>query len=261
MTRSPLVALIGADRSMQAILHYLFEDDGCTVIELADASALDSVERARKADLIVITDHPHCPSVGTIAAMRSRGYSNPLLLLTRGADFSMRRRAFALGVIDIIGIPLAPHNLQARLRAALGDRHQRVDRDVPRSVVRAGGLTLSLHARELTDGTGRTISLAAGEVKLLAVLMSAPGRVFGRQDLLDAVWGERYQGDGNALVVSISRLRAKLASTPLSGSPMRTRRGQGYVFDARAVARPALAMEDTARPILAIEDAPRPLVS
>ena len=71
---------------------------------------------------------------------------------------------------------------------------------------------------------GRPVELTAMEFDLLAKLMSAPGRVFTREQLLSSVWGQADYGGGRTVDVHIAQLRAKLGDE----SPIRTSRGVGY---------------------------------
>lgn len=152
----------------------------------------------------------------------------------RGVDRTLRQQAFALGARDVVGLPAAPHELQARLRGVLGQAHQAQDVAAASDVVRAGGLTLRVSAREVDDGKDWRIRLTKREVALLSALMRMPGQVVRRDILLDYVWGETYEGDGNALEVYVRRLRDKLARPSVAHDPLATRRGLGYKFEARA---------------------------
>ncbi|MFI0349600.1 winged helix-turn-helix domain-containing protein [Actinomadura sp. 9N407] len=93
--------------------------------------------------------------------------------------------------------------------------------------LRAGPVTLEPRARAVVIGE-RPIALTVTEFDLLAFLMGNPGRVFTREQLLDAAWGPGAGAGSRTVDVHIAQLRAKLGE----GSPIRTVRGVGYVLDA-----------------------------
>lgn len=92
--------------------------------------------------------------------------------------------------------------------------------------LRAGEVVLDTGARTVTTA-GTPKSLTATEFDLLAFLMSHPGRVFTREQLLAAVWGSAESAGTRTVDVHIAQLRAKLGAL----SPLRTVRGIGYVAD------------------------------
>ena len=246
------VFVVGGDAATRTTLRFLLSDQGREIIEVATPSALVATLRARTAALVVVVEGGSVAGGATMTLLRQGGYYPSVVLLTRNADQAVRRRAFALGVLDIIGLLSSPRDLCARLNAALGDR-SRIQGMVGAHVLHAGGLTLRSDSREVSDETGWSARLTTRETALLRALMSAPGRPLGRQDLLDHVGGERYEGDGNALEVYVRRLRAKLMGAT-SRSFVRTLRGEGYLFDARHASR-ATTPAETAPHVLYIGDA------
>jgi DNA-binding response OmpR family regulator len=90
-------------------------------------------------------------------------------------------------------------------------------------VLEVGAVLLDLD-RRTAQADGRPVPLTAMEFDLLAYLMSEPGRVFSRGQLLSAVWGQADYGGGRTVDVHVAQLRAKLGAA----SPLRTTRGVGY---------------------------------
>lgn len=118
-------------------------------------------------------------------------------------------------------------------------------------------MTLRVESHEVCDELGWRTRLTTRETAILHALMSEPGRPLARHDLLDQVWGERYDGDGNALDVYVRRIRTKLTSATGPRSYVHTRRGQGYVFDARLGLRSAVQVGQAPH-VLLIDDANDP---
>jgi DNA-binding response OmpR family regulator len=105
--------------------------------------------------------------------------------------------------------------VKSLLRRAAGPQAPRI--------LRVGSVQLNLDHRT-AEADGRPVPLTAMEFDLLAHLMSEPGRVFSREQLLAAVWGQADYGGGRTVDVHVAQLRAKLGEA----SPVRTTRGVGY---------------------------------
>ncbi|MQY02271.1 response regulator transcription factor [Actinomadura macrotermitis] len=120
--------------------------------------------------------------------------------------------------------PFSPRVLVAAVAAAL--RGGGVPEPGP-GPLRAGPLALDPDARTATVGE-RPVALTGTEFDLLEFLMGNPGRVFTREQLLEAAWGPGAGAGSRTVDVHVAQLRAKLGA----GSPIRTVRGVGYVLDA-----------------------------
>ena len=183
MINSPLVALWGGDAVTRAALHFLLTEDGCEVAEMTTVKALLSTLNARPVDLVAVIAEAKDEGVDVIGVLHQMECAPSTLLLARGVDQSLRRHAFTLGVIDVIGLPAAPRDLRARLGAALRYRQSmREGKKHGPAALRAGGLTLRIAAREVSDEAGWGTRLTAREAMVLQLLMSKPGQPFGRQD-------------------------------------------------------------------------------
>ena len=95
-------------------------------------------------------------------------------------------------------------------------------------VVRAGGISVDLDQCTARAGR-RVLRLTLTEYNLLVCLLRNPGRVLSRRQLLDAAWGENYQGGERTVDTHVGRLRKKLGK---AGKRIQTRRGMGYKLDA-----------------------------
>jgi len=228
------IALVGGDSATQTMLCFLLGEDSCDT-DVTEPHALFASVRSRSIDLLVVVLSGRREESNSLLEWLRRAAHLPLLVvLMRGTERTLRQRAFGLGARDVIGLPATPRELQARLRGALGQAHGGPDGRDGAGVVRAGGLTLGVAAREVRDGADWRVPLTGREAALLAALMRTPGQVVRRDTLLDQVWGEAYEGDGNALEVYVRRLRAKLTRPSAMHTPLATQRGRGYMFEARA---------------------------
>jgi DNA-binding response OmpR family regulator len=131
-----------------------------------------------------------------------------------------------LGADDYVVKPFSPRELIARIRAVL----RRSDGPVPEPTGRATGELHVDEARHAVTVGGRPVELTAKEFGLLAALMRADGRVLGREQLLETVWGygNAAEIESRTVDVHVRRLRAKLGS---EARRIVTVKAVGYRFD------------------------------
>jgi DNA-binding response OmpR family regulator len=157
-----------------------------------------------------------------------RQHSNvPVLMLTAREEEFDRVLGLSLGADDYVVKPFSPRELMARVKAIL----RRTAPGVPSPTAARvhGDLVLDPVKHKVTLGH-RTIDLTGFEFKLLQTLISAPGRVFSREELLN-----RYYPDGEVVVdrvidVHIGNLRRKIERNPGRPEYILTVRGFGYRF-------------------------------
>ncbi len=147
----------------------------------------------------------------------------PILMLTAKSEEVDRIVGFELGVDDYVTKPFSPRELTLRVQAIL-----RRSRNEPAqaNVMRQGSIELDPE-RHRCRVDGDAISLTAKEFQLLVTLMSRPGRVFAREQLLDRVWGSDITVTLRTIDTHMKRLREKLGS---SAERIETVRGVGYRF-------------------------------
>jgi DNA-binding response OmpR family regulator len=255
-----MALLVGGDAPTRAMLRYLLECEGCAVVDVPGVPALGHAPRADEVALLVVLASQAEHNVSdTLAALRRVGYHAPTLVLAQGLSLQLRRRAFALGAVDVVGLPMDTRVLLARLRSALAGATSGAGRSGGASerILQAGGLRLDTMSREVSAGTNGTVRLTQRETLLLQALMAAPRRTLGRHELLDRVWGEDYAGTGNVLEATIGRLRQKLRQAGAMQPYVRTVRGQGYAFEPPAAVRPSgeIAAAGPARVLVVDDDA------
>jgi DNA-binding response OmpR family regulator len=128
--------------------------------------------------------------------------------------------------------PFSPRELLARVRAVLR-RGADLEAREARHHLKAGDLEIDRHRFEVKM-QARVVELTRKEFELLAVLVATPGRVFGRDELLDLVWGRDGFVEPRTVDVHVARLRAKFQVEKLPEPGIDTVRGVGYRFrDAR----------------------------
>jgi DNA-binding response OmpR family regulator len=151
----------------------------------------------------------------------------PIVMLTAREEESERVLGLSLGADDYVVKPFSPRELVERIKAIL--RRARPRLASPSGILTRGEVTMDVEKHRVTVGQ-TVIDLTGSEYKLLHVLMSSPGRVFSRDELLD-----RFYPDGEVVVdrvidVHIGKLRQKIESNPSRPKYIQTVRGFGYRF-------------------------------
>ena len=149
----------------------------------------------------------------------------PIIMLTARGEESDRIRGLDTGADDYVVKPFAMSELGARVRAVL----RRVRPGLTEDVIGYGDIVLDRVAHRVRRD-GRDIHLGPTEYRLLDHLMRHPGRVFSREQLLDAVWGSEVYVEARTVDVHIGRLRKALGGED-GANPIRTVRSAGYSLD------------------------------
>ena len=153
----------------------------------------------------------------------------PVIMVTGRVEEGDKVLGFEMGADDYVTKPFSPRELVARVRAV--SRRGRVGEDVASQPLRAGDLEIDRQRFEVKM-KGRLVELTRKEFDLLAALVRAPGRVFGREELLDLVWGQDGFVEPRTVDVHVARLRAKFIAARAPEPGIETVRGVGYRFRA-----------------------------
>jgi DNA-binding response OmpR family regulator len=164
-------------------------------------------------------------------ALRARGRSTPILMLTAKSTELDRVLGLELGADDYLTKPFSLAELLARVKALLRRadllRAAQADAQAQPSTVRNGDLEI-LPAKRQVRYRGEALDFTALEFDLLLHFAQHPGHVFSRGQLLDAVWGYTHDGYEHTVTTHINRLRAKLETDPMRPQLILTVRGAGY---------------------------------
>ncbi len=194
------------------------------------ARALDVVrDHGDMLDLLILDIIlPGINGFQVLQGVRRRGLQVPVLLLSaRGAEQD-KVDGLELGADDYVVKPFAMREFLARVRAAL--RRRAVPAARPPGVLHRGDLQVEPERRRASVGS-HDLQLRPKEFGLLVALALEPGRVFGRQELLDHIWGDDVIVDERTVDVHISWLRGKLLDAGMEESCIRTVYGAGYCFE------------------------------
>lgn len=192
--------------------------------------ALDAVSRLAPSAIVLDVGLPSMDGLEVCRRLRAADDWTPVLFVTARDDEVDRIVGLELGADDYVTKPFSPRELVARVASVI----RRANGPGADLVLRCGAVSLDPSTRRVdiagrsSEGSG-AVELTATEFDLLATLMSRPGQVFTRAQLLSEVWGVADYGGTRTVDVHIAQVRAKLGAA----SPIRTHRGVGYSCEAR----------------------------
>ena len=216
------ILVIEDDMDIQELVRYNLERAGHRVVSAYDGeSGLDQAKRLRP-DLVLLD--LMLPKLNGYAVCRQlkatpECAATPVVMMTARGEEGNIVKGLDLGAHDYITKPFSINVLLARVRAAL-----RSEDPAGIAQIRIGPLLYDPQSRQVATGS-EEIRLTPTEGKLLALLASAPGRVFSREQLLDAARGLDAESGPRAVDVQILGLRRKLGE---HGHLVETVRGSGY---------------------------------
>jgi two-component system alkaline phosphatase synthesis response regulator PhoP len=215
-------------RIVKLVRDYL-ERAGFNVLTAHDGEMALAITRRERPDLIVLD--LMLPGVdGLDVCRRLRRESGvPIIMLTARVEEADRIVGLELGADDYVTKPFSPRELVARVRATL----RRVSGEVgPTTVIRAGEIELDTAALTATVAD-EPVDLTPTEFQLLAALARQPGRIFGREQLLEAVHGVAFDGYDRSIDSHIKNIRRKIELDPRQPRYIQTVYGVGYRFTER----------------------------
>jgi len=222
------VLLVDDDPKIRELLRLYVQRDGHRTLEAADGEIAVATARRARPDLVVLD--VMLPGLdGFEVAHRIRSESDvPILMLTARSGDSDKVVGLDVGADDYVVKPFSPRELMARIRALL--RRRRLDARDDQPVLLADGLEVDPNAVEASLD-GAPLELTPFEFRLLLGLMRRPGRVFSRDDLIDAIHGRDDPGIIDRTIdVHLGRLRRKLRDDANSPRFIGTVRTVGYKF-------------------------------
>ncbi|MDX5473954.1 MAG: response regulator transcription factor [Bacillaceae bacterium] len=148
----------------------------------------------------------------------------PIIMLTGKGESYDKIRGLEMGADDYIVKPFDPNELVARMKAVLRRSKRNEERE---ENIRLGSLKIDVSQFKVFIND-KDISLPKKELELIYFLASYPNQVFTRQQLLDQIWGDSFEGDPRTVDVHIKRLREKIKEADIF---IQTIRGIGYKLE------------------------------
>jgi two-component system phosphate regulon response regulator PhoB len=228
MAKAPHVLVVEDEEALAQLLKYNLEKEGYRVSVAGDGEEALVAADETAPDLVVLDWMlPRAPGIEVCRRLRARQdtRNTPIVMLTARGEESDRIRGLDLGADDYITKPFSMSELLARLRAVM----RRIRPALSDDKLVCGDIVMDRVAHRVKRA-GRDVHLGPTEFRILDHLMQHPGRVFSREQLLDAVWGSDIYVEARTVDVHIGRLRKALIDGD-EPDPIRTVRSAGYALD------------------------------
>ena len=226
----PRVLIVEDDKAMRDMVGYALADEGMEVEAVADGeSALEVFSSSGPFDLVILDVMlPQTDGVTVCKELTSKS-DVPVIMLTARDDETSVVVGLEVGADDYVTKPFSHRELVSRVRATL--RRRRIDAGALSEQRRLEfpGLVIDLARRQVVT-QGASVDLTTAQFDILVLLASHPGRVYGRGQIMETVWGTEYFGDSRAADMQIQNIRKKIEPDPKHPRYVLTVRGVGYKF-------------------------------
>lgn len=225
------ILVVDDEPAQRELLRYNLEKSGFQVLMASDGQQAITLVEDEEPDLVILDwMMPEASGIEVCRALRARSETRlmPIILLSARGEEGDRTLGLDSGADDYVSKPFSPRELIARVNALL----RRARPSLMRDGLSFCGLELNPETMRVTRD-GDPVSLGSKEFRLLSVLMERPERVFGREQLLNMVWGHGVYVEERTVDVHMSRLRRALNETATGKKRpdmIRTVRSTGYAL-------------------------------
>jgi two-component system phosphate regulon response regulator PhoB len=230
MNPSPKIFLVEDDCDIARLVRHNLEAAGFRVRSFSSTtSVIADAQKERPALMLLDIMIPGGDGLDLCRHIRQAGApvaTTPIVFLTAKTSETDRVLGLELGADDYITKPFSPRELVARIKAVL----RRCEAPLAPSSIAAGSLEIDANAMTLSV-RGEVVTTTATEFRLLHYLARHPGRVFTRDQILDAVWTETTFVSPRSVDVYVRKLREKIEDDPERPRYLKTVRGTGYRFE------------------------------
>jgi DNA-binding response OmpR family regulator len=221
------ILLVDDERSILDLLEMILKREQFQVATASDGKSAMALFDSFNPDLVLLdlmlpdtNGHDLCREMANKRRV-------PIIMLTAKNDIIDKVLGLELGADDYITKPFDTRELVARIKAVL--RRLKKNEADDRKILSHLDLVVDLENRTVTKG-GKPIELTLKEYELLEVLIKNPRKVFGREELLQQVWGYDFMGDTRAVDICVTRLRKKIEDDSSNPKHILTVYGFGYRF-------------------------------
>ena len=232
------ILVVDDDKNLLEVIKYNLVNEGYSVVIAENGTQAVEKARQEKPDLIILDVMlPEIDGLEVCWILRKE-MSIPILMLSAKIDEIDKVVGLELGADDYIGKPFSVRELMARVRATLRrgqlaeqkNTSKAKDQTEQRTILKGHELELDT-VRHNVSLKGVPLTLTPKEFELLAFLMRYKGQVFGREQLMEKVWGYTFDGSKRTVDVHIRWLRQKIEENPEKPKILITIIGFGYKFD------------------------------
>ncbi len=219
------ILVVDDEPSIVDVLSYNLTKAGHQPIAARDGDQAIELARAEHPDLVILDLMlPGLDGLEVCRRLRKDG-DLPIIMLTAKDEEIDRVVGLEVGADDYVVKPFSVRELMARVKSVLRRAQPKPSEAAPS--LQVGELRLDVTRREVT-WRGSALELTAIQFEVLRLLMSHPGRVFSREELLNLVWGYDYYGDTRTVDSTVKRLRARLRQVAGETELIVTVRDAGY---------------------------------
>lgn len=223
------ILVVDDDQRIRQMLSRYFDQEGYRVSVAADGPAL----RAQLTDSVdvILLDVVMPGEDGLTLAREIRAKSDVGIIMLTGRDDVLDRIVgLEIGADDYIPKPFHLREVLARVKSVLRRRGRHMPPAATGEVIRFEGWRLDVARRQLVSPSGEDVALTTGEFDLLAALARHPGRVLGREALMDLTRGRSLETFDRTIDAQVARLRKKIEADPKNPMLVKSVRNVGYVF-------------------------------
>jgi len=224
------VLIVDDNKSIRTTVADYLGTRGYDVLQAEDGiKGLDQGLSSNANVIILDVVMPGIDGVRLCKLLREKGVTTPIIMLTEKAGIRDKEAGYEVGVDDYLAKPFSPRELELRIQA-LQKRAHSSDKSSEPQILRHGDMEIDL-TKHLVKIDGKNIVLTPIEFNILQLLASAPGQVYTRQDLLNAIWDTAYEGYKRNIDPHVNRLRTKIEIHPKRPKYVLTVWGVGYKFN------------------------------
>ena len=232
MSASKHVLVVDDETDIVDLVSYNLKKDGFFVDSASDGETALAKIKNGKYDLLVLDLMlPGVQGLEICRILRNdpKTARMPIIMLTAKGEEVDRILGLEMGADDYMTKPFSPRELIARVKAVL---RRSAEQPIGTKMLKIGDLEIDVERYAVTI-RGKPIKLSATEFKLLLYLAERKGRVFSRDQLLDAVWRDEAFVEPRTVDVHIRRLRSNIEEDPANPLYVKTLRGIGYFFNGK----------------------------
>jgi len=226
MNATKTIMVVDDEARLVSLVETYLAQSGFRVLTASNGREALSVVERQEPDLIILDLMMPVMDGYEFMHIYRAEHDTPIILLTARVDSDEKVTGLEAGADDYLTKPFRPRELMARVKAVL----RRSGKKEPvGKILHAADIVLDRGAHAV-QVAGRYVDLTPSEFDLLAALMSTPGHVYSRLDLLDLLQGVRFEGYERAIDLHIKNLRAKIEPVPGAPHYIETVYGVGYRF-------------------------------
>jgi len=226
------ILVVDDEADLVELVSYNLKKDGFVVDSASDGeTALTKIRKGKYGLLILDLMLPGIQGMELCRILRNDPKTSglPIIMLTAKGEEVDKILGLEMGADDYMAKPFSPRELVARVKAVL---RRSKEKPMSEKILKIGDLEID-RERYVVSIRTKPVKLSATEFKLLLFLAERKGKVFSRDQLLDAVWRDEAFVEPSTVDVHIRRLRSNIEEDPAQPRYIKTMRGIGYFFDAK----------------------------